>query len=158
MTLEGVHELLIVLGFAGEWQRDRWTLEWRGKMALGVNFNSASINGLTTATAFGATTASPGGFLALSSNSGNFSLTRFAVVPELALKAGYQVASQWQLFAGYDILYWTGVQRVGGLIDLTLNPNLFPSPQPGGPQRPMPLSNSTSLLAQGFNFGVRYNY
>jgi Putative beta barrel porin-7 (BBP7) len=100
----------------------------------------------------------PGGLLALSSNSGNFSQTRFAAVPELALKAGYQVAPQWRFVAGYDVMYWTGVQRAGGLIDTTLNPNLIPLPIPGGPQRPQPVFNTQALLAQGFNFGVRYDY
>jgi hypothetical protein len=59
----------------------------------------------------------PGGLLALSSNSGNLSQTRFSVVPELALKADYQVTPQWRIIAGYDLLYWTEVQRAGGLIE-----------------------------------------
>ena len=146
------------LGLAGEWKQGPWTLEWRGKVALGANFNSASINGTTTVTAGGVATTSPGGLLALGSNIGNFSQTRFAAVPEISLKAGYQVAPQWQIVAGYDVLYWTGVQRAGGLIDTTINPNLIPPATPGGPQRPMPVFNTSSLVAQGFSVGVRYNY
>jgi hypothetical protein len=64
------------LGLAGEWQCDRWTLEWRGKVALGGNFSSASINGLTTATALDVLTTSPGGLLALSSNIGSLATRR----------------------------------------------------------------------------------
>jgi hypothetical protein len=146
------------LGLAGEWKRGPWSLEWRAKVALGVNLNSAAISGITTLSAFGTTTTFAGGFLALSSNSGNFSQTRFSAVPELALKAGYRLAPRWQLFAGYDVMYWTDVQRAGGLIDLTVNPNLIPPVSPGGPQRPMPVFNTSPLLAQGFNFGVRYDY
>jgi hypothetical protein len=146
------------IGIAGEWKRGLWTLEWRGKVALGANFNSAEISGVTTANFGAGTITVPGGLLALSSNSGNFSQTRFAVVPELALKAGYQVAPQWRLVAGYDLLYWTGVQRSGGLIDTTLNPNLIPLPVAGGPQRPQPVFNTSPLLAQGFNVGLRYDY
>jgi hypothetical protein len=38
---------------------------------------------------------------------------------------------------GYDLIYWTGVQRTGNLIDTTVNPNLLPpSTGLGGPQRP----------------------
>ena len=80
------------------------------------------------------------------------------MVPELSLKAGYQVAPGWRLIAGYDVMYWTGVQRAGGLIDTTVNPNLTPPPAGGGPNRPGPVLNTTNLLAQGFSFGVRYNY
>jgi hypothetical protein len=36
------------LGLAGEWKGGPWTLEWRGKVALGANFNSAAISGMTT--------------------------------------------------------------------------------------------------------------
>ena len=146
------------LGLTGEWKRGPWTLEWRGKVALGANFNNANINGMTAITAGGVTTTLPGGLLALSSNSGNFSQTRFAVVPEIALKAGYQVAPQWRIVAGYDALYWSDVQRAGGLIDPVINPNLIPPAAPGGPQRPMPVFNTAPLIAQGFNVGVRYDY
>lgn len=142
------------LGLTGEWKRGPWTLEWRGKLALGMNFSSAQINGATTI----AGVPFQGGLLALSSNSGNFSQTRFAVVPEISLKAGYQVAPQWRIVARYDVLYWTDVQRAGGLIDTTINPNLIPPVAPGGPQRPMPVFNTSALWAQGFNVGVRYDY
>lgn len=146
------------LGLAGHWQRDRWTLEWRGKVALGGNISNSNVNGANAITLGGVTTSSAGGMLALSSNSGSTSQTRFAVVPELSLKAGYQIAPQWRLFAGYDVLYWTDVQRAGGLIDLTVNPSLIPPGPPGGPLRPMPVFNTSSLWAQGFSFGVRYGY
>jgi hypothetical protein len=106
----------------------------------------------------GVTTTAPGGMLALSSNIGNFSQTRFAAVPELDLKVGYQVAPQWRIVAGYDLVYWTNVQRAGGLIDTTVNPSLLPGGIGGGPQRPQPMFNTSPLLAQGFNVGVRYNY
>ena len=78
-------------------------------------------------------------------------------MPEISLKAGYQVAPGWRLIAGYDVLYWTGVQRAGGLIDTSVNPTLVPGPGVG-PVRPLPVFNTTNLLAQGFSFGVRYNY
>ncbi|UGX94641.1 BBP7 family outer membrane beta-barrel protein [Bradyrhizobium barranii subsp. barranii] len=146
------------LGLTGDWRNGPWSLEWRGKVALGANLNGADISGSTASTVAGVTTTAPGGFLALSSNIGHYDQTRFAVVPELSLKAGYQVAPGWRLIAGYDVMYWTGVQRAGGLIDTTVNPNLAPLPAGGGPNRPGPVLNTTNLLAQGFSFGVRYNY
>src|SRR5262249_10144018 len=78
----------IDLGLAGQWQRDRWTFEWRGKVALGGNFNDSSVNGTSSITLGGITTNSVGGLLALPSNIGNTSQTRFAVVPEVSLKVG----------------------------------------------------------------------
>ncbi|MFX9127711.1 BBP7 family outer membrane beta-barrel protein, partial [Acinetobacter baumannii] len=76
---------------------------WRGKVALGAVINSAYISG-SSAFAFGAVTGTaPGGFLAATSNIGRYDQTRFAVVPELSLKAGYQIAPGWRLTAGYDV-------------------------------------------------------
>ena len=146
------------IGLTGDWRNGPWSLEWRGKVALGANFNSADVSGSTTSTIAAVTTTVPGGFLALASNSGHFSQTQFAVIPELSLKAGYEIAPAWRLTVGYDVLYWTGVQRAGGLIDTTINPSLAPPGPPAGPIRPLPVMNTTNLLAQGFSFGVRYNY
>jgi len=146
------------LGLTGDWRNGPWSLEWRGKVALGANLNTADVSGSTTSTIAGFTTTVPGGFLALASNSGHFSQTKFAVIPELSLKAGYQIAPAWRLTVGYDVLYWTGVQRAGGLIDTNINPSLVPPGPPAGPTRPLPVMNTTNLLAQGFSFGVWYNY
>jgi hypothetical protein len=146
------------LGLIGEFTQGPWMLEWRAKVALGANFNNAEINGATAINTGGVVTTLPGGLLALSSNSGNFSETRFAVVPELTLKAGYQFAPGWQVIGGYDLLYWTGVQRAGNSIDTTINPNLVPPGTGSGPQRPQFQFNSSPLLAQGFSAGVRYEF
>jgi hypothetical protein len=99
----------------------------------------------------------PGELLALSSNIGNTSQTRFAAVPDLALKAGYQFAPGWRVNASYE-LYWTGVQRAGGLIDTTVNPNLLPPPIAGGPLRPQAQFDTSSLLAQGFGIGLSHEF
>jgi hypothetical protein len=146
------------LGLTGEFTRGPWSLDWRAKVALGANINSAQINGSNAVTVGGVTTASSGGLLALSSNIGSYTQTRFATVPEIELKVGYQLTSQLRLIAGYDVLYWTGVQRAGGLIDTTVNPNLIPPAIGGGPNRPQPTFNTTALWAQGFSFGARYAF
>jgi len=145
------------LGLTSEWRGGPWSLEWRGKIALGAVINTADISGSTTNIIGGVTTTTAGGFLAAPSNIGHFEQTRFAAVPEIALKAGYHIAPSWRLIAGYDVMYWTGVQRAGGLVDTSVNPTLVPGPGVG-PVRPLPVFNTTNLLAQGFSFGVRYNY
>jgi hypothetical protein len=146
------------LGVTGEFTHGPWMLEWRTKVALGANTNQAAINGSTAMTAGGITTTLSGGLLALSSNIGSYTQTRFAAAPDLTLKAGYQLAPTWQIVASYDLLYWTGVQRAGGLIDTTVNPNLIPPPAGGGPQRPQPQFDTSALLAQGFGIGLRHEF
>jgi len=80
------------LGGAGAFLRGPWMLEWRAKVALGANFNESQINGASSITAGGVATSSPGGLLALSSNIGSYTQTRFAAVPDFAVKAGYRFA------------------------------------------------------------------
>jgi hypothetical protein len=102
------------LGVVGELSRGPWMLEWRAKVALGANINEAQINGSTTTTAGGVTTTSPGGLLALSSNIGSYSQTRFAAVPDFVVKAGYQFAPAWPATSpgavGYVLIAGPGIQ------------------------------------------------
>ena len=134
--------------------RGRWNGAARSRSAP---ISTPPISRAPRPTILGVTTTTAGGFLAAPSNIGHFEQTRFAVVPEISLKAGYQIAPAWRLIAGYDVMYWTGVQRACGLVDTSLNPTLVPGPGIG-PVRPLPVMNTTNLLAQGFSFGVRYNY
>jgi hypothetical protein len=147
------------LGVTGEFTRGPWMFEWRAKVALGANLNEAQISGSTAVTPpGGVTTTSPDGLLALSSNIGNSGPARFAVVPEFALKAGYQFAPRWRIIGGYDLLYWTDVQRAGNLIDTTVNSNLLPGGTGGGPRRPQTLLHTSPLLAQGFSVGLKHDF
>jgi hypothetical protein len=150
----------IDFGIAGDSATGPWSLEWRADVALGVNVDREQINGSTTVlTGGGGGTATyQGGLLALSSNIGSYVQTRFAAVPDFSLKAGYQFAPGWRVIAGYDVLYWTGVQRAGNTIDTTVNPNLTPPPAGGGPARPQAQFNTSALVAQGFSTGLKYAF
>jgi hypothetical protein len=145
-------------GVAAESANGPWSFQWRAELALGANVNQEQINGSTSVTLGGVTTVSSGGLLALSSNIGSYTQVRFAAVPSFSLKAGYQFAPSWQMVAGYDLLYWTDVQRAGKLIDTTINPALIPPSPGGGPQRPQAQFDTSSLLAQGFSVGVKHEF
>jgi hypothetical protein len=147
------------LGLSGETHSGAFTFEWLGKVALGATYSTAQINGATTiAVAGGAPASFPGGMLALPSNMGSFSQTRFAVVPEVALKLGYQVTSQLRIHAGYDFLYWSNVVRPGNVIDTGINPTQIPPGPPVGVSRPAPRLDATDLWAQGFDLGAVFSF
>lgn len=146
------------LGLLGQSKHGPWSLDWRAGVALGTGINEAQINGSTTTTMAGVSTTSPGGLLALSSNIGDHTQARFAAVPNLSLKAGYEFIPSWRLVADYDLLYWTGVQRAGGAVDTTVNPNLLIGGPGGGPQRPQFQFATTALLAQGFSVGIAHEF
>ncbi len=149
------------LGLTGAFYRGPWILGWRATVALGANLGAVDIGGITTNTVPGfAPQAAPGGLLALASNSGHFERTRFAVVPQVGLKLGYQITPQLRAVVGYDFLYWTSVMRPGGQIDTTVNPNLLPpviTPL-AGPMRPAPLLASTDVWVQGISLGLQFSY
>jgi len=148
-------------GLVGQSRHGSWSFDWHAGIALGATINDAQINGSTALTVGGVTTIFPGGLLALPSNIGDYAQVRFSAVPNFSLKGGYEFAPSWHLIADYDLLYWTGVQRAGAMIDTTINPNLLlvPGGAPGGgPQRPQFQFNTTSLLAQGFSAGIKHEF
>jgi hypothetical protein len=146
------------LGLTGESRFGAWTLEWLGKVAVGANSSSAQINGASSIAAGGPAVTSPGDLLALPTNMGNFSQTRFAVVPELALKAGYQVTPQLRLHAGYDFLFWSNVVRPGNVIDTGINPTQIPPGVLAGASRPAVRLDGSDFWAQGFDLGAVFTF
>ncbi|HXR85502.1 MAG TPA: BBP7 family outer membrane beta-barrel protein [Stellaceae bacterium] len=147
------------VGIGGDIAEGPWRIAWRAQLALGASINDARIDGVTTGTFAGTTMTFAGGSFALPTNIGARSQAQFAVVPEFSLTAGYEFMPSWQLIAGFDVIYWTGVQRAGKLIDTTLNPNLIPPGNGlGGPQRPAARFDTGALLAEGFTLGVKHAF
>jgi hypothetical protein len=147
------------LGLTGESRYGAWSFEWLGKVAVGANYSTAQINGVSTfAVGGGAAVTSPGGLLALPSNIGNFSQTRFAFVPEVALKLGYQVTSRLRIHAGYDFLFWSNVVRPGNVIDTGINPTQLPPGTLVGASRPAPRLDGSDFWAQGFDAGAVFSF
>src|SRR5262245_20897417 len=100
------------IGVDTNYQRDRWSLNVRPSVALGVTHQQVCIAGSSTATVPGlGTQNNVGGLLALNSNIGCFTKTPFTVVPELQLRVGYQLTDRLKFTVGYDFLYWSEVVR-----------------------------------------------
>jgi hypothetical protein len=145
------------LGLTGDVAHGPWRLTWLAKLAVGGTFTQVNINGSTVATVPGLGSTTSAGLYAQPTNIGNATSSRFAVAPELGLNVGYRVTDSLRAFAGYSLLYWTGLVRPGGAIDTTINLS-----QTGGtlvgPARPQSQSNTTDYWAHGFNLGLVYNY
>ena len=146
-------------GVGGDTAEGPWRIAWRAQLAVGATINDTRIDGATTVTAAGTTMAFAGGNFALPTNIGARGQAQFAVVPEFSLKANYEFIPSWQLVAGFDLIYWTGVQRAGKLIDTTINDNFLPPGNgAGGPQRPAARFDTSALLAEGFTLGVKHAF
>jgi hypothetical protein len=150
------------LGAETELRHGPWYATATGKVALGTVTHVADIAGSTVFTVPGLMTGSPGGLLAQPTNTGHFSHNRFAVLPEIGLKVGYQVNDNLRVYAGYNLLYLSKAVRPENLIDRTVNVTQLPSViGPGtltGPARPMFNFKDTDFWAQGVSCGLEIRY
>lgn len=142
------------IGLIGSIHRGCWSLELLGKIALGNNEQTARVNGATTVAVPGApVVARPGGFLALPSNSGEFTNDEFTVIPEFGVNLGYSITPCCRAFVGYTFIYWSDVVRAGDQIDLTVDPSQLTG---GVGTRPAFEFNSTDFWAQGISAGLEF--
>ncbi|MCI0682644.1 MAG: BBP7 family outer membrane beta-barrel protein [Gemmataceae bacterium] len=144
------------IGVIAEWARCRTFVRLVGKVALGGNSRTVTINGVTRVDGLAPET---GGFLALPSNIGRYTSTEFAVVPEVGLTLGYQLTPRLRVMMGYSFLYWTNVARPGDQIDLAVNTS---QPPLGnglvGQARPASSFGDSDFWAHGLSFGFEFRY
>ena len=81
---------------------------------LNINGQAIAQSGVFSAIA-------PGGLLAQPTNIGSFSQNRFALIPQVNVKLGYQVLPGLRLTMGYNFTYVTRVLRPGDQVDTTVN-------------------------------------
>ena len=101
---------------------------------------------------------SPGGLLALASNSGTHDSGQLSVVPELGCTLAFDLASQVRATVGYNLLYWNAVARPGDQIDLNLDPRQFPPSAVTGATRPQFVLHTSDYWAQGLNLGLEVRF
>lgn len=146
------------------WERrwGAWTLWGRATIAFGITQQELEIYGIQTRIRPNQPPVSyPGGLLAAASNLGTFHLDRFSVVPELTFQLGYRLTPNWQIYLGYNFLYWTNVMRPGDQIDRVVDLTQVPNAPPAtfsGQFRPRPLFRQSDLLATGLQFGVEWRW
>ncbi|HBI44176.1 MAG TPA: hypothetical protein DDY78_15185 [Planctomycetales bacterium] len=151
------------VGLDTEFSRGPWSLNIRGKVAIGDTHQDLNINGSQNVTfANGTNRNFVGGLLAERSNIGSFHRDRFSVVPEVDLNVSYHLNDHVRVFAGYDFLYWSSVVRPGRQIDRTIDETLIPNfasgQAPAGQNRPMVLFHESDFWAQGLNLGLEFRF
>jgi hypothetical protein len=153
------------IGADALWFWGRFSLDVRGKLALGATVQQLDISGgQRFVSPLGVVQNFNGGLLALPSNIGHFSSTAFSVIPEISFNLGYQIFPHLRGFIGYNFLFWSNVIRPGTSIDRGLDvtkiPNfpLNPEPAPVPGLHPAPIFHNTGFWAQGINFGLEFTY
>ena len=148
------------VGFDTELFFGRWSLDLLTKVAMGTVAETTNISGFTTtATTTGSTTL-PGGLLALPTNIGHHERDRFAVMPELGVKFGYDITDWMRLTVGYNLLLLSNSVRPGQQIDTHVNPTFLPgSPVAvSGPALPVYPGHDTVFSAQGVTMGLEFRW
>lgn len=138
------------------------------KVALGDMNERVDVSGSTSTnivTAGAGPIVFPGGGLfAQPTNLGSHAQDRFAVVPEVDLRVGYQVTDLARVFVGYTALYVSDVARPGEQINpninlarTAINQALIVVPIEG-PAEPSFRFRTTDFWAQGVSFGLELRY
>jgi hypothetical protein len=137
-----------------------WSVDLLAKVALGGMTQTVTIDGQTIVTPPRSTSSTDrGGVLALPSNMGQFSRSRFAVIPEFGVNLHRQLNSCWKVNLGYSLIVVTNVVRPGDQIDTRVDPNQFPPPATAGPfTAPAFAFHDSDIWLQGLNVGLEYNY
>ncbi len=148
----------------------------RGKVAVGPNFQSADVSSFTSVVnsntilpgVVGATTVTvpptrltTGGLLSGPNDNGRHNRTKFAVLPELNLKVGYQFTTWLRGYVGYDALYLTNVARAGNLSStgsLNTTVNVAGTTNNVSVAAPTFRFHDTDFWAQGFNAGFQLQW
>jgi hypothetical protein len=154
------------LGIASLWYfAPRWSLYTNVRLAMGVVSQTVDISGNTIISLPGfGSFVGPGGLLTQPSNIGSRTLNRFAVMPELNLKLGYDLTPNLRVYAGYDFMYISSVVRPTGQIDLNVNRFQVFTPPPFGAgivnPAPFPAArfHPQDMWLQGLNCGIQYRY
>jgi putative beta barrel porin BBP7 len=136
------------------------------RFAMGAMVQSVDINGIlvtNTFNNFGSTQTFAGGYFAQPTNIGSHTRTAFAVLPELGLTVGYQIAPWASIFAGYNFIYTNNVVRAPQQVNRQINPNgrpafTNPSAPVTGPAQPSFKFNSSDFWAQGLNVGFAFRF
>ncbi len=141
--------------------RGRWSFEAMGKLAIGANRQTVTIDGQTIITPPGQPSVlHSGGLLALDgTNINTYRRDSCAVIPQFGLEVGYQLTRHSRVYFGYDFLLWTDVKRAGDHIDTRVNTSYMPpATSPGGAAVPAFAWQNADFWAQGVNFGYEVRF
>ena len=143
-----------LLGMRNKFLWGPWSLDLATSVALGASKQTISISGGYTSVNFGPTSGQEGVF-AQPANEGTYSSTRFAFVPEVQAKVGYNITPAITLTVGYNFIYYSNVVRPGDQInrEVPKGQTFQQAMAPSSLTSPARLYNTTDFYAQGLSVG-----
>jgi hypothetical protein len=161
------------LGFHFRAAYDKFFAEFTPKIGLGVMDESVDVGGSAFSTGSGmfqgyalGLTGNPGGLYATGNKLGARSADRFAYLPQITLKLGYEFTPWLDGFLAYDALYVSQLARAVGQIDTNIDSgtaalgNYSPTGDGGvlgaADHSPAPGVNASSMFEQGLTAGLTF--
>jgi len=141
------------IGLAAELPLRRFSISADTRLALGQMYQRLVVDGRTSAISGGYVASYPGGLLAQPTNIGVYSRNRFALIPQVDVKLGYQVFPALRITVGYNFTYITNVLRPGNQIDTTVNTTQIAGLPLIGEARPQATLNESGVWLQGVTTG-----
>jgi opacity protein-like surface antigen len=144
-----------LLGMRGRWFWGPVSLDLTTSVAVGSSNETITISGGFTSVNF-ALGSGPNGVFAQPANEGTYSGNKFAFVPEVHAKLGYDLTSSIRVTVGYDFLYYSNVVRPGDQInrEIPKGQTFQQARTPDSLTSPARLFNTTDFYAQGLSLGV----
>lgn len=126
------------------------TLGATAKAAIGSTDQVVNVNGVSIVNGTGAPNGTfAGGVYSQPSNIGRMAQSDFTFVPQVQLKLGYLLSQRLNVFAGYDVLYWSSVVRPGEQISRAVSVPLTPALG-----QPLPIPGQRFVRSDFFAHGV----
>jgi hypothetical protein len=126
----------------------RWSFDATGKLALGGVHQTVSVSGDTAVFPNGGSPVFLSGGNYATIQSGQYSANRFAAVPSLQLRLGYQFTPFLRGTIGYNFTYLSSVVRPGDQIDNTFD----------GVRHPLVPMTTSGYWAQGITLGLQFSF
>lgn len=147
------------LGFRFSRQSHRWDLDLQGRLALGGLSRKIRISGETTVQVPSvAPNTTSGGLLALPTNIGNYSDTKFVVLPELSAGLSRRMSKRLLARVGYSVLVLPDVWRAGEQISPNINRSQLGGNVLVGSSAPEFQQRESNLWLHGLNLGASYSW
>jgi hypothetical protein len=149
------------LGVRGRYQYGPFSVEGSVSVALGASNEVLNVNGGFVSYNFqGLVRSGPEGVFAQPANEGQFSSIRFAVVPEVALKLGYNITPSTRLTLGYDFLFDSSVIRPIDQVNRNIpkGQTFLQGGDTVSTTSPERIFRPTNFFAQGISVGMEFRF
>jgi len=145
-------------GFITALHQNRWSFEWRTKLALGNMRQVVERRGWSTITDTVNTTTTETGFLVQNTNRGRHVRDDFCLIPEIGFDIGLQMTPQWKALVGYTLVYVSQAAQPGEFVDLGINRVLAGGGTSNAGDRPAYVSQDTDFYAHGLTAGFEFKF